>query len=104
MQNKFGLSEKDVATIIETLSREPHVDKAYIFGSRAKGNYKNGSDVDIALKGNELNFDDISRISYWLNEETQMPYQFDVLNYHTIKEPALTAHIDRVGVEFYSRW
>lgn len=90
--------------IAAVLSQEPKVDQAYIFGSRARGNFKNGSDVDLALKGEELDFNTISRISYQLNEETAMPYQFDVLNYHTIKEPALLEHIDRVGIEFYSRW
>lgn len=103
MQNRFGLSEIDIATLTDTLSREPRVKKAFIFGSRAKGNFKHGSDVDIALKGNDLTFEDISRISYLLNEETNIPYKFDVLNYHSINEPALTAHIDRVGIEFYSR-
>lgn len=76
---------------------------ASIFGSRAKGNYDNGSDVDIALKGPELDFDTISQISYWLNEETTMPYNFDLLNYNSIQEPALKEHIDRMGIEIYSK-
>lgn len=103
MKNKFGLTGEDVAAIIAILSQEPYVDKAFIFGSRAKGNFKNGSDVDIALKGKNLTFNTISRISYLLNEETRMPYKFDVINYHTIEEPALATHIDRVGIEFYSQ-
>ena len=89
--------------IAAVLSQEPRVEQAFIFGSRAKGNFRNGSDVDLALKGEELDFNTISRISYRLNEETAMPYKFDVLNYHTVKEPALIAHIDRVRIEFYSR-
>lgn len=103
MKNSFGLLDADMIAIAAVLSQEPKVDQAYIFGSRARGNFKNGSDVDLALKGEELDFNTISRISYQLNEETAMPYQFDVLNYHTIKEPALLEHIDRVGIEFYSR-
>ena len=89
--------------IAAVLSQEPKVEQAFIFGSRAKGNFRNGSDVDLALKGEELDFNTISRISYQLNEETTMPYQFDVLNYHTIKEPALIKHIDRAGIEFFRR-
>jgi predicted nucleotidyltransferase len=99
---RYGLTEQDISIIIDTLSHERKVDKAIIFGSRAKGTYKPGSDVDIALKG-DLTFEDISRISYLLNEETNMPYKFDILNYQTIKEPALTEHIDRIGIELYSR-
>lgn len=103
MRNRFGLSDTDTEAIISILSLLPKVDKAIIFGSRAKGNFKNGSDVDIALKGESLDFDAISRISYSLNEETNMPYKFDILNYHSTDEPALIDHIDRVGIEFYNR-
>lgn len=103
MRNKFGLLDTDMEAIVSVLSRQPKVNEAIIFGSRAKGNFKNGSDVDIALKGKDLDFDTISRISYLLNEETNMPYKFDVLNYHSTDEPALIDHIDRVGIEFYRR-
>ncbi|MEB2778996.1 nucleotidyltransferase domain-containing protein [Algoriphagus sp. C2-6-M1] len=103
MKNKFGLLDTDVESIIRTLSSQSRVESAYIFGSRAKGNYKNGSDVDIALKGEKLDFNTVSQISYLLNEETNMPYKFDVLNYHSIKEPTLLKHIDQVGIEVYRR-
>lgn len=75
----------------------------YIFRSRAKGNYKNGSDVDLTLKGDQLDFDSSSQINYLLNEETNMPYKFYVLNYHTIQEPDLAVHIDRAGVEVFDQ-
>lgn len=103
MRNKFGLLDTDMEAIVSVLNRQPKVNEAIIFGSRAKGNFKNGSDVDIALKGKDLDFDTISRISYLLNEETNMPYKFDVLNYHSTDEPTLIDHIDRVGIEFYRR-
>nr|WP_262897984.1 nucleotidyltransferase domain-containing protein [Algoriphagus oliviformis] len=103
MENRFGLSDADLEEILDILSKEAQVEQAFIFGSRAKGNFKTGSDVDIALKGEALDFDTLSQISYLLNEETNMPYKFDVLNYHTIKEPALLAHIDRVGVQVFQR-
>lgn len=83
------------------LSRQPKVEQAILFGSRAKGNFTNGSDIDIALKGRELNFEIITQISYQLNEETNLPYTFDILNYHTLQEPDLIGHIDRVGIEIY---
>lgn len=99
----FGLKEKDILEITVILSKEPNVEKALIFGSRAKGAYKPGSDVDIALMGSSLTFNDISRISFQLNEETNMPWKFDVLNFHTIQEPALVEHIKRVGMVFYEK-
>jgi predicted nucleotidyltransferase len=102
MSDKFGLREKDLATIIDFLGTQSVVESASIFGSRAKGNYKNGSDVDIALKGSSLTLDAINQISYWLNEESLMPYKFDILNYHTLTSTELKEHIDRIGVVFYN--
>ena len=103
MRNSFGLLDTDIETIILTLRKHPKVERACIFGSRAKGNFKNGSDVDIALKGADLDLDTMSRISYWLNEETNMPYKFDILIYDSIDEVILKEQIDRVGIEFYIR-
>jgi len=103
MKNKFGLLDSDIEAIIQLLSKHSKVECAYIFGSRAKGNFKNGSDVDIALKGTDLDFYTLSQISYFLNEETNMPYKFDVLIYENLREPKLKEHIDRAGVEFYNR-
>ena len=102
MKNRFGLLDTDIETIVRTLSKFPKVEQAYIFGSRAKGNFKSGSDVDIALKGSELDFDTLSQISYLLNEETPLTYKFDIFNYNSINEPTLQEHIDRIGIEFYS--
>jgi uncharacterized protein len=103
MANKFGLGEKDLEQIIAILKNHPEVDKAWIFGSRAKGNHKRGSDVDIAVRGENLNFAVISHLNYMLNEETFMPYEFDILNYETIKNPELCDHIHRVGIPIYQR-
>ena len=102
MDSKFGLKQTDLDAIISILEKYSDIESAVIFGSRAKGNHKNGSDVDIALKGQHLNLDIIHQISYWLNEESLMPYKFDILNYHTITNQVLMDHIDRAGIEFYS--
>lgn len=101
MNNTFGLRKNDLEILTAILRQQSEVEEAYIFGSRAKGNYKNGSDVDIAIKGEKVNFSTVSRILYLLNEETNMPYQFDVLNYGAISHKELVEHINRVGVAFY---
>lgn len=101
MNSNFGLKASDMAAICSILKKYPAVTEVYIFGSRAKGNYKTGSDVDIALKGNGITLQTVSNVSFELNEETNMPYKFDVLNYHTIAEPALIEHIQRIGILFY---
>jgi len=103
MTMNFGLTALDMATIITILERHPEILEALIFGSRAMGRHRTGSDVDIAIKGEKLTLGTVSTISYELNEETNLPYMFDILNYHTIHEPALKEHIDRVGVTIYLR-
>ncbi|MBY5951378.1 nucleotidyltransferase domain-containing protein [Algoriphagus marincola] len=103
MKNKFGLLESDMVSILEIIRNQELVEEAILFGSRAKGNYRKGSDVDIALKGNKLNFETVSQISYLLNEETNMPYLFDLVSYHQIQEPELIKHIDRVGIPIFHR-
>ncbi len=96
-----SLKDSDLDAIKEVISRFPQVQKAILFGSRAKGNYKRGSDVDIALY---LIGDDITQsIAGVLNDDTLLPYKFDVLNASTITNPDLIAHINRVGLTFYTK-
>lgn len=68
----YGLNEKDIETIIEILRKAPEVESAVLFGSRAKGNFKRGSDVDLAIQGNLANTQIASAISGVLNEDTLM--------------------------------
>jgi predicted nucleotidyltransferase len=103
MKNKLGLVEGDLQNVVSVLIQFPEVELASVFGSRAKGNYKNGSDVDIALKGKQLSFMIVARINSILNEETSMPYRFDVLNYETITNNELKDHIDRIGLVIYNK-
>ncbi len=100
---KFGLEIQVIENIISVLEQHPKVDKAFVFGSRAKGNYRPDSDIDIAIKGNEITTDDIIAISVAI-ETKGITHKFDLLDYHSIKEPALKEHIDRVGIELYSNW
>lgn len=99
----FGLSDKVVEQMQKVFETNQKVDKVLVFGSRAKGNFKEASDIDIAIKGYDLTFDDILGLLRKL-DELELVYEIDLINYNTIKEPALKEHIDRVGIEFYSRW
>lgn len=99
----FGISDKSYRLIIDVLKRFDEVDSAVIFGSRAKGNYRNGSDIDLALKGDRLTSKIILDISGILNEQLPIPYHVDVVNYNSINVPELKEHIDRVGKEFYRK-
>lgn len=103
MSNKFGLLQQDLDSIIEILQKQDTIEEALIFGSRAKNSYKKGSDIDIALKGKQVNHDVINNVSFMLNEETLMPYQFDILDRNKISNLQLAEHIDRVGITIYKK-
>ncbi len=98
----FGLVPQDIELIVAVLKRYPDVDEALIFGSRAMGNYKPGSDIDIALKGSLLSETAID-IAVELNERIPLPYKFDVLDYSTISHAPLAQHIDQQGKVFYKK-
>ena len=85
----YGLSEVELETI-KKIANSLNIEKIIHFGSRAKGNYKKGSDVDLAIIGDERKF------SYYLNEETNLPYFFDVVNLKKLNDEILE-HIKRVG-------
>ncbi len=94
---KFGLPVKSMGMIIEALSRWPEIEKAVVFGSRAMGHYKNGSDVDLAVYGKQITDEAVQRLSALLNEELPLPYYFDVIHYESIKDIELKKHIDEYG-------
>jgi uncharacterized protein len=101
---KFGLSEATIEKICTVLARYPQVETAVLYGSRAKGNYKPGSDIDLTLYGDE---DLTLRVLLRLMSEIDdllLPYTIDLSIFHTIDDPDLIDHIERrVGIPFYQR-
>jgi uncharacterized protein len=98
----FGLSDIYFSQILSTFTMNQHVERAILFGSRAKGTYRPGSDVDIALEGPDLNLKDILLLQNQLDDFDQ-PYLFDLILFHTITEPALISHIEKTGIEIFRR-
>ncbi len=92
-----GLLKRDLDWIQEALSKYPEIEEAVLFGSRAMGNYKKGSDVDLAIKGSRINRTTVNRLSDDLNEEYPLPYFFDVIHYENISSEELKTHIDTMG-------
>ena len=103
MTNAYGLTESDMAQIIEAFRQFEEISAVVLFGSRAKGNYKPGSDVDLAVKGDRIIRRTIAQLADHLNEVLPLPYDFDVVHYNTLASQPLVDHIDRVGVVIYDR-
>ncbi|MBZ4687965.1 MAG: polymerase subunit beta [Clostridiales bacterium] len=98
---RFGISQKSFDLIIEALSGWTEIEKAVIFGSRAIGNYKKGSDIDLAIYGAQITAHTVNALSVMLNEELPLPYYFDVVHYESLKHEPLKVHIDTHGKLLY---
>ncbi|MCP4423427.1 MAG: nucleotidyltransferase domain-containing protein [Chloroflexi bacterium] len=100
---KHGLPLLAVQKIKSVFSRSPQVEKATLYGSRAKGNYKTGSDIDLTLHGGpDLTLNVVYRILDDL-DDLFLPYIIDLSIFCDIGNPDLLAHIQRVGVLFYQK-
>jgi uncharacterized protein len=99
---KHGLSENVVAQVHTVLASHPAVQSATLYGSRAMGNYKNGSDIDLTLFGDGLTYDEVMSIAGDL-DDTSIPHTVDVSIFDKLNNDSLKDHIRRVGVVFYTR-
>lgn len=96
---KFGLTQDVRQKISKIFDTHHHIDDVIIYSSRAKGNYRPGSDIDLSLKGDDLTLHELNQIVQEL-DELDLPYQFDVSIYQQINNPNLIDHISRVGTRF----
>jgi predicted nucleotidyltransferase len=99
---EFGLNTKTIQGITDVISTNPKVEKVLLYGSRAKGNYKNGSDIDLSLKGSDLNMQDLNQL-YVKLDALYLPYSFDILIFEKLNNTELIDHINRVGIVIYER-
>ena len=97
-----GLSQDIIARIQGVLARFKEVQRAVLYGSRAKGTHRPGSDIDLTLSGAGLTSPILGKIEREL-EEGPMPYCFDLSLQGHIAAPDLLEHIQRVGIVFYKK-
>lgn len=98
----FGLSDEVIQDICGVFARHRNVDEVLIFGSRAKGNYSEGSDIDLAAKGSGISFNQLMDINIQI-EDLGLLYKVDVVDYNKNLGTPIVAHIDRVGKVFYKK-
>ena len=99
----FGLLDRDIMYINKALEKHSEIEKAIIFWSRAMGNYKKGSDVDIAIIGKDVNRRIIYNVDDCLNEVYPLPYFFDIIQYNEITNKNLIDHINNEGKIIYTK-
>jgi predicted nucleotidyltransferase len=92
----YGISQNALDKIKTVLCSHKNIENVILYGSRAKGNYKEGSDIDLTIKGN-LTFDNLVKISLDL-DNLNLPWKIDLSLYNQIENKELLEHIDRVGM------
>jgi predicted nucleotidyltransferase len=97
-----GLSESTVERIQSVLAHFPEVEKAVLYGSRAKGTHRPGSDIDLTLYGSSLGQTPLARIDQAL-DDLLLPYKIDLCEIAAVTHPALLDHIRRVGLVLYQK-
>ncbi len=95
-EQHFGLSEATLAALRSVLAGHPHVERAIVFGSRAKGTQRAASDIDLTLVGEALTSSELLAIEGEV-DDLMLPYQVDLSLHGHIEDAALRAHMARVG-------
>lgn len=98
----YGLKDKHIEKIRAVFARYPAIEKAILYGSRVKGDYRNGSDIDLTLEGDNLDLSMLFKIENEL-DDLLLPYKIDLSILHKIENEDLIDHINRVGIVFYEK-
>jgi uncharacterized protein len=102
MPHQFGLKATTIEKISNVFHQHLEVESAILYGSRAKGNYRDGSDIDLTLTGEQLTYRIVARIEDEI-DDLLLPYLFDISIFSHIEDPDVVDHINRVGIPFYQR-
>lgn len=101
MNNTIDLPQNDIEIIVRAAEKYPQIEKVIVFGSRALGNAKPGSDVDLAIFGGTVNAKMLASLHDYLDEQTNLPYFFDIVHYDTTENEFLREHIMQFGKPIY---
>ena len=100
--NIYGLNDRDIKTIHAIFNQYPEVLVVHIFGSRAKGTCKTGSDIDLAIMNKGIEIRTLLKINNDF-EESSLPYKIDLVDFNTLTNSDFINHIQRIGAIFYQR-
>lgn len=99
---QFGLSERVVAELRSVFLQFPNIEKVIIFGSRAKGEYREGSDIDLAVCAPKMDLREKTSIINKI-DDLMLLYKVDVVDYYAKEGTPIYDHINRVGKRFYTK-
>lgn len=98
----YGLTVGDLQKLNDLFSANTKIERVILYGSRAKGNNRSFSDVDITLLGETLLNSDLSKLQIEI-DDLLLPYKFDISLFKNLRNEALIEHINRVGKVLYTK-
>ncbi|WP_320113074.1 nucleotidyltransferase domain-containing protein [Draconibacterium orientale] len=98
----YGLSDKNLIQLKQLFARYNNIREVILYGSRAKGNYSEGSDIDLTISGDKLDFSVIQQINTDI-DQLNLPWLFDISDYKSINNKELIDHINRTGITIYKK-
>lgn len=101
-QNPYGLPPQALARLNAVFRKWPQIDRVILYGSRAKGNFRTGSDIDLCLEADTMQTAELLQLCAEI-DDLLLPWKIDLALKHTIENADLVAHIERVGVPVYER-
>ncbi|ETO94518.1 nucleotidyltransferase family protein [Legionella oakridgensis] len=99
-RDDYGLPSSVIKSLKNIFKKHPNIEEVILYGSRAKGTYHTGSDIDLCLVGSALALSELLAIENQI-DDLLLPWKIDLSLKHTIDNSELLAHIDRVGIAFY---
>lgn len=100
--SRFGLPESAIARIIALFAEVPEIEQVILYGSRAKGTFRNGSDIDMVIRGESVTNAHLLSLENQL-DDLLLPYSIDLSLLHQITNTDLLDHISRVGALLYEK-
>ena len=101
--NEFGLSDNAMEIIRGIYVQFPSIEKVIVYGSRAMGNFREGSDIDMTvIADGDFTESDLHKV-YGLFDDSLLPYLVDISDFSKIRNPDLIDHIKRRGKVLYER-
>jgi predicted nucleotidyltransferase len=97
----FGLAPKSLERLKKLFAKNENIKCVMLYGSRAKGDFKNHSDIDLAVMST-LSFDELLRLETEI-DDLLLPQEVDLIRFDSIENTALKEHIERWGKVFYKR-
>ena len=101
-KHKFGLNNATIKSLGMIFDRHTQIERVLIYGSRALGKQREGSDIDLVMIGPKLSYDDLLTVANEI-DDLLLPYKIDLSIWHHIDNDQLTKHIEDHGVVFFER-